>query len=118
MRGAWVRRLGPRGATELAAAGLDVRGYTWWPLFDFVDWSYASGGRNVEEFQVDRDVLRARSSASGEKTPFLRRMGLLRLEEQPDGRLVRRRTTAADRFAAFAREAADQRSGAPAGGGA
>ena len=108
VRGAWVDA-SVRAVRRAIDDGLDIRGYTWWPLFDFVDWSYASGGRNVEEFQVDRDVLRARSSASGEKSPFLRRMGLLRLEEQPDGRLVRRRTSAADRFAAFAREESESR---------
>ena len=71
---------------------------------DFVDWSYASEGRNVEEFAVDDSIVTARapsSAASGgiaRKTPFLRRMGLIRLEEQGDGSLERIQTTAAARF--------------------
>lgn len=87
--------------------GCDIRGYTWWPLLDFVDWSYASGGRNVEEFQVDDDVVESRRSALSEsgarsKTPFLRRMGLVRLDEREDGRLDRTLTAAAERFAVLA----------------
>ncbi|KQO65152.1 family 1 glycosylhydrolase [Curtobacterium sp. Leaf261] len=88
---------------ELVDEGVDVRGYTWWPVFDFVDWSYASGGRNVEEFGVDAAVVDARRQAvsgSGAKTPFLRRMGLIRLEEEPDGSLSRVPTAAAERFRA------------------
>jgi beta-glucosidase len=86
--------------------GHDIRGYAWWPLFDFVDWSYASGGRNVEEFLVDDAVIASRihspsSHGVRSKTPFLRRMGLVRLDEQSDGSLTRTRTPAADRFAAL-----------------
>ncbi len=94
--------------------GLDIRGYTWWPLLDFVDWSFASGGRNVEEFLVDDAVVASRTSSAAQgreasgarsKTPFLRRMGLIRLDEQPDGSLVRTRTSAAERFATLASQA-------------
>lgn len=89
--------------------GIDIRGYTWWPLLDFVDWSFASGGRNVEEFQVDDDVVASRTfslSASGarSKTPFLRRMGLVRLDESADGSLARTRTPAAELFAALSQQ--------------
>jgi beta-glucosidase len=89
---------------QLRDAGVDLRGYTWWPIMDFVDWSYASAGRNVEEFAVDEAIVAARSSSSAtitgqvRKTPFLRRMGLVRLEELEDGSLQRVRTTAAARF--------------------
>ncbi|MBT2502256.1 family 1 glycosylhydrolase [Curtobacterium sp. ISL-83] len=88
---------------ELADEGIDVRGSTWWPVFDFVDWSYASGGRNVEEFGVPDDVVAERraAAASGAKTPYLRRMGLIRLEEQSDGSLERVETAAATRFRAI-----------------
>jgi beta-glucosidase/6-phospho-beta-glucosidase/beta-galactosidase len=92
-----------RAVQDLVADGVDVRGYTWWPVFDFVDWSYASGGRNVEEFGVDESVVQERQAAaagSGAKTPFLRRMGLIRLEEQPDGSLARVPTPAAEGFRA------------------
>lgn len=88
---------------ELTAGGADVRGYTWWPMLDFVDWSYASGGRNVEEFHVEEAVVAARAGETSSKTPFLRRMGLVRLDEQPDGSLERVRTEAAEHFARQAR---------------
>ncbi|BDZ47760.1 hypothetical protein GCM10025867_00010 [Frondihabitans sucicola] len=82
-----------------------MRGYTWWPVFDFVDWSFASGGRNVEEFQVDDGLVEARSSSTASKSPYLRRMGLIRLDEQEDGTLARVPTAAADGFAARTRAA-------------
>ncbi|WP_223627006.1 family 1 glycosylhydrolase [Microbacterium sp. EST19A] len=82
----------------------DIRGYTWWPLFDFVDWSWAAGGANVEEFvieTVDADGTTTIGPAPSlgdpaqGKTPFLRRMGLVRLEERSDGTLSRVPTPAA-----------------------
>ena len=96
VRSAWVRD-SVAAVRSLADAGVDVRGWTWWPVFDFVDWSYASGGRNVEEFAVAPDVV-AERTASGRKTPYLRRMGLVRLEEQPDGTLARVPTAAAEAY--------------------
>ena len=94
--------------SELRNDGLDIRGYTWWPLLDFVDWSYASGGENVEEFVLvtalggDGDLPSAQTVISADpragKTAFLRRMGLIRLEEAPDGSLERVPTAAAARF--------------------
>lgn len=105
-----------RAVLELRNEGLDIRGYTWWPLFDFVDWSYASGGRNVEEFLLapDGDAAQPRSAgaevfadvADG-KTAFLRRMGLLALEEQPDGTLRRVPTAATAAFQEVAAGARD-----------
>jgi beta-glucosidase/6-phospho-beta-glucosidase/beta-galactosidase len=100
VRSAWVRD-STACVVALRADGVDVRGYTWWPVFDFVDWSYASGGRNVEEFVVADAVVAARQG-SGAKTPYLRRMGLVRLEEQPDGTLDRVPTPAAAEFARVA----------------
>ena len=79
---------------------MDVRGYTWWPMMDFVDWSYASEGRNIEEFVVDdadrrgARVVEQPCHTVTRKTPFLRRMGLIRLEEREDGSLERRPTPA------------------------
>ncbi|MFT4285052.1 MAG: family 1 glycosylhydrolase [Protaetiibacter sp.] len=90
----------------LVAEGLDVRGYTWWPLLDFVDWSWAAGGANVEEFAVSRreadgTVRVGMAPPLGDprdgKAAFLRRMGLVRLEETPAG-LERRPTAAAREF--------------------
>lgn len=94
---------------ELRDAGVDLRGYTWWPVMDFVDWSYASAGRNVEEFAVEEAIVAARSSSTTtingqvRKTPFLRRMGLVRLEELDDGSLQRVPTSAAARFSDLTR---------------
>jgi beta-glucosidase len=83
---------------RLRADGLDIRGYTWWPLLDFVDWSYASGGRNVEEFVLDRTAVAPTAEMYADVadgvTPFLRRMGLISL----DGNLVRSDTEAATAF--------------------
>ena len=96
---------------ELRADGMDLRGYTWWPVMDFVDWSYASEGRNIEEFAVDEAIVTARSTSSASptggrrKTPFLRRMGLIRLEEGDDGDLARVLTSAAARFRELALDA-------------
>ncbi|RKR73444.1 family 1 glycosylhydrolase [Frondihabitans australicus] len=102
LRAAWVRD-SAREVAELAAEGLDIRGYTWWPLFDFVDWSYASGGRNVEEFEIPASVVAARQAVGPDgtvpKEPYLRRMGIVRLEEGPDGDLRRVPTAAAAEFA-------------------
>lgn len=100
VRSAWVRD-SVAAVRALVDAGVDVRGWTWWPVFDFVDWSYASGGRNVEEFAVSEDVV-AERSGTGSKTPYLRRMGLVRLEEQADGTLARVVTSAAETYRGLA----------------
>ncbi|HEY0259853.1 MAG TPA: family 1 glycosylhydrolase [Lacisediminihabitans sp.] len=102
-----------RAVSELREEGLDIRGYTWWPLLDFVDWSYASGGRNVEEFLLvatladGADVPSAQTAISADpllgKTAFLRRMGLIRLEESADGSLERIPTIAATHFRELSR---------------
>ncbi len=107
VREAWVRD-SIAAVRTLVDDGVDVRGWTWWPVFDFVDWSYASGGRNVEEFAVAPELVADRIAA-GAKTPYLRRMGLVRLEEQPDGLLFRVPTGAADVY----RELAAVRDTAP-----
>ena len=97
---------------DLIADGVDIRGYTWWPLMDFVDWSWASGGENVEEFAVatvdgDGELLVGPTPPLGRptdgKNPFLRRMGLVRLQEEGDGELVRIETDAAIEFSRLAK---------------
>ncbi|KQV06948.1 family 1 glycosylhydrolase [Leifsonia sp. Root112D2] len=88
---------------QLHREGVDVRGLTWWPLLDFVDWSYASGGHNVEEFVLQPETSRdATSEVFAETgrglTPFLRRMGLIDLTEEHDGTMRRTPTEAAASF--------------------
>jgi beta-glucosidase/6-phospho-beta-glucosidase/beta-galactosidase len=105
-RAAWLRS-STAAVERLRTDGMDLRGYTWWPLVDFVDWSWAAGGRNVEEFAVPPEVVAARA-ASGTVEPYLRRMGLARLEEV-GGVLERRPDAAAAAFAELA--AAGRREG-------
>ncbi len=123
-RSTWLRDAADT-AVELAADGLDLRAFTWWPLFDFVDWSYTADGTSVEEFLV------AHTDANGNRvisvqpplgdpaqgiTPFLRRMGLAELHALPDGTLDRRQTLAADLFTTLARVAPTERHEHPRGG--
>jgi beta-glucosidase len=88
----------------LRVEGIPVVGLTWWPLFDFVDWSWASGGQVVEEFYV-RDAPGAEprlvppQGVPGRAVdPFLRRMGLFRLDRGASGTLERIGTSAVDAF--------------------
>ncbi|MFD0522347.1 family 1 glycosylhydrolase [Paractinoplanes durhamensis] len=88
---------------RLRAEGLDIRGYTWWPLLDFVDWSFASGGRNVEEFMLDpgsgaTPTAEVYADVTQGVTPFLRRMGLLHVTETVDGELLRSETEASTAY--------------------
>ena len=88
--------------------GVPVQGLTWWPLLDFVDWSWASGGSVVEEFYL-RDAasgqprpVQPAGEPGGNVTPFLRRMGIFSLRADSDGRLVREPTGLLPRFRAHA----------------
>lgn len=106
LRSSWLRD-SVRAVLSLIADGIDIRAYTWWPFFDFVDWSYASGGVNIEEFEIPHDVEAARLAAHRgptpvPKEPFLRRMGLMRLEDAADGALTLHPTAAAREYAWFA----------------
>lgn len=101
---------------ELHDEGVDIRGLTWWPLLDFVDWSFASGGRNVEEFVLDP----SRSADATQETfadpdhgltPFFRRMGLFELVEDPDGTIRRVPTAAASAFPELTRAAGAETTG-------
>lgn len=106
---------------RLRAGGIPVRGYTWWPLFDFVDWSHASSGRPVEEFWLRAAGTDGAISIAPVLPPaapgdpvdaFLRRMGVWRLETRGDDTLHRVETAVVDRLRALTRE------GAPHVGGA
>jgi len=112
-RSAWL--LDAMSTINELAQECDLRGFTWWPLLDFVDWSFASHGANVEEFAVETIDEHGQPAFGfapplgdprAGKTPFLRRMGLIRLEEQADGSLQRVRTATATAFAAAATDTA------------
>jgi beta-glucosidase len=66
----------------LRAEGVPVLGLVWWPLFDFVDWSWATGDQVVEEFytriegKISPIVPPPRGSGID---AYFRRMGLYRL---------------------------------------
>jgi beta-glucosidase len=75
---------------------------------DFVDWSWASGGSVVEEF-YRRDgpgeaphPVSPLGAPGGPVTPFLRRMGLYRLDAGATGTLERLPTNALDHFRRWA----------------
>ncbi|MCP9487279.1 MAG: family 1 glycosylhydrolase [Gaiellaceae bacterium MAG52_C11] len=58
--------------------GIDVVGYTWWPLFDLVDWDYREGIKPADKYLVQ--------------------MGIYDLHRDEIGRLERRHTPVVDRF--------------------
>jgi beta-glucosidase len=64
--------------SRLRADGVPVVGYTWWPLFSLVAWSYRRGGKELVEYLVH--------------------MGLWDLDVDGTGRLARRRTPLVDRY--------------------
>lgn len=101
-RSAWLKAAAAE-LRQLRRDGLDVRGLTWWPLIDFVDWSYIAGGASVEEFMVgvidpaSRELVaeptRGRDRDGG-VAAFARRMGLFTLAD--DGLRRTATTTAAE----------------------
>ncbi len=104
---AWVDEL-VDGLGRLHQEGLPIVGLTWWPLLDFVDWSWASAGSVVEEFyrrdgegQLPHPIAPL-GEPGGPTAPFLRRMGLYRLEPDAEGNLGRRPTRVLGRFQARA----------------
>ena len=103
---AWLDEL-VASLRRLRRDGIDVRGLTWWPLVDFVDWGWASGGAVVEEF-YRRDgpsgqprPVEPTGEPGGPVTPFLRRMGIYRLHAD-DGRLIREPTGLLEHFRSYA----------------
>ncbi|MDQ3691347.1 MAG: family 1 glycosylhydrolase [Chloroflexota bacterium] len=84
-------------------SGVPIRGYTWWPLFDFVDWSHSIGNRRMEDFLVREagsngasafvEPFQPTGTPGADPTPFLRRMGLWRLKR--DAKHLRRIETPA-----------------------
>lgn len=63
---------------SLRRNGLDVVGYTWWSLFDMIEWTYRHGNEPAESYQLA--------------------MGLWSLETDESGRMNRVRTPLADQF--------------------
>jgi beta-glucosidase/6-phospho-beta-glucosidase/beta-galactosidase len=102
----WLHEL-ELALAEMERRAIPVVGLTWWPLFDFVDWSWASGGAIVEEFLL-RDAedgtpspVAPLGTPGGVIDPFLRRMGLYRLERR-DGLLTPVSTPLVESFRAHA----------------
>lgn len=93
--------------------GTPVAGMVWWPMFDFVDWAWATGDQVIEEFHVRQDgriapVVPPRSGSNIDS--FFRRMGLMRLDSVA-GRIERVPTAVSDLFLRLAlqREPSDER---------
>jgi len=85
-------------AHDLRAEGVPVTGLVWWPLFDFVDWSWATGDQVIEEFysRIDGRVSPIYPPSRGAGIDaYFRRMGLCRLESSGSGSDIRRVPTAA-----------------------
>lgn len=107
-RSRWLRQ-STEAVRSAAAAGLRIWGYTWWPLFDFVDWGISAGGVPFEDFLVrlehaDGSVAFAPLPSPGLRAgredgvgPWLRPMGLWRLQDTADG-LQRLETSTAGVF--------------------
>ncbi len=81
---------------SLRTEGIPVVGLVWWPLFDFVDWSWATGEQVIEEFYSVIDgkispIFPPRRGAGIDA--YFRRMGLWRLVA--DGADIRRIATPA-----------------------
>lgn len=92
----------------LRGEGIPVTGLVWWPLFDFVDWSFATGDQVIEEFysRIDGKVAPIVPPPRGAGIDaYFRRMGLCRLES--DGADIRRIPTPA--AAAYRRHALPDR---------
>jgi beta-glucosidase/6-phospho-beta-glucosidase/beta-galactosidase len=92
---------------RLRDEGLPIVGYTWWPLFDFVDWAYASAGDVVEEFLTRTRTPDGGTTISVTYPPggpddppeaYLRRMGLWRLASDDSGILNRTATAAVETY--------------------
>jgi beta-glucosidase len=112
-RTSWLRE-SVDAVRRAADDGTTVWGYTWWPLFDFVDWAHAASDTRVEEFLVrvpgaDGTLVLAEppqpslpANGDGDIRAVLRPMGLWALEPDADGGLRRAETAAAAEFRAHA----------------
>lgn len=83
---------------SLRHEGVPVVGLVWWPLFDFVDWSFATGDQVIEEFYsiIDGKISPIFPPKRGAGiNAYFRRMGLWKLVA--DGTDIRRVATPAAR---------------------
>jgi beta-glucosidase len=91
---------------EICRGGVPVIGYTWWPLFDLVDWAYAAGDRPIDAAVVRVSgpdgvarVVPAPFVSRGTDLPaYLAPMGAWRLVLDKDGTLRREETPVAARL--------------------
>jgi beta-glucosidase len=84
----------------LRSEQVPVIGLVWWPLFDFVDWSWATGSQVIEEFYsvIDGKVSPIHPPHRGDGIDaYFRRMGLYRLVSK-DGDIARVPTAAAEAY--------------------
>lgn len=115
-RVAWLRD-SIAAVQDLRREGAVITGFTWWPLFDFIDWSYSLGSERLEDFlvRVPRDgggfqlvrPSQPSDSAGHDPDTFLRRMGIWNLETAPDGTLDRVESEVARHYRATIRDTTD-----------
>jgi beta-glucosidase len=99
----WLRDCAEE-VSRLRADGAHIVGLTWWPLFDFVDWSWGSGGRIVEEFYTRVNGVVSPvipPPPSGGIASYFRRMGMWRLREG-ESSIDRERTAVVDAYRSLA----------------
>ena len=56
------------GVRRARAAGIPLVGYTWWPLFDLVSWTYRQGRRPLEDYLVPMGLWQL-DSKTMDRTP-------------------------------------------------
>ena len=85
---------------RLRAEGVPIVGLVWWPLFDFVDWSWATGDQVIEEFysRIDGQISAIVPPPRGSDIEaYFRRMGLFRLAAE-GGDIARLPTPVAEAY--------------------
>lgn len=101
-RGRWLEQ-SVALVPQLRAEGVPLIGYTWWPLFDLIDWSYRHSARPLEEFvtrlgpaTLDSSqiaaMIKTMQWTSLEQLPlqaYVAPMGLYELRMQFDGTFAR-----------------------------
>ncbi len=105
---------------RLRQTGVPLVGYTWFPMFDLIDWVYRAGARPVEDFiarheapalypQIIHKMIDVMGWNSLDNLPleaFLSPMGLYGLKMQFDGTFERVQTKLVDEFTGAVRSGA------------